>query len=359
MDDFDDLLAPSRRVLEDNPFADPFAKRSNSPDPWASPYANSSVNEFNQSTTPTANSYVPTPESYESSNEASITSPTSETDGPLDLVKETTEDDHNSDELPRSTPTSPGFRESIAPAFSEIATIRPTEPEELEPDARPSVESTRSATPVRKETNSPASPTPQHVTQPSRTDSHVVSPSASSSNSKSSNDFVSPLERDGLRGIDNSIAGLSIGGGALGGGWQSEQSAWGGQADDDSDDDKPIGQTLRSPEYNDNKLVCDDAFNTKCITYNTQSDAPPLTRTDSGIQPVFVISVEDPQKVGDPIRSFTMYTVHTRVRIYLSPIYNYLSLGSTDHIPLVPEIGLLCSSAVLGFPLVVRNAFCE
>lgn len=36
-------------------------------------------------------------------------------------------------------------------------------------------------------------------------------------------------------------------------------------------------------------------------------------RNDTGIQPVFIISVDDPQKVGDPIRSFTMYTVHTQV----------------------------------------------
>jgi sorting nexin-1/2 len=36
-------------------------------------------------------------------------------------------------------------------------------------------------------------------------------------------------------------------------------------------------------------------------------------RNDNSIQPVFTISVEDPQKVGDPIRSFTMYTVHTKV----------------------------------------------
>jgi hypothetical protein len=40
------------------------------------------------------------------------------------------------------------------------------------------------------------------------------------------------------------------------------------------------------------------------------------TKNDNGIQPVFIISVEDPQKVGDPIRSFTMYTVHTRVSLF-------------------------------------------
>ena len=35
-----------------------------------------------------------------------------------------------------------------------------------------------------------------------------------------------------------------------------------------------------------------------------------------------MITVDDPQKIGDPIRSFTMYTVHTRVRVacFLSPL---------------------------------------
>lgn len=40
-----------------------------------------------------------------------------------------------------------------------------------------------------------------------------------------------------------------------------------------------------------------------------------LQRNDAGLQPVFVISVDDPQKVGDPIRGYTMYTVHTRVSL--------------------------------------------
>lgn len=36
-------------------------------------------------------------------------------------------------------------------------------------------------------------------------------------------------------------------------------------------------------------------------------------RSEGPIPPLFVISVEDPQKVGDPIRAHTLYTVHTRV----------------------------------------------
>ncbi|KAI9063885.1 Vps5-domain-containing protein, partial [Trametes sanguinea] len=46
------------------------------------------------------------------------------------------------------------------------------------------------------------------------------------------------------------------------------------------------------------------------------SSAP--VKKDTGIQPVFVISVDDPQKVGDPIRPYTMYTVHTKTT---SPMY--------------------------------------
>ena len=38
----------------------------------------------------------------------------------------------------------------------------------------------------------------------------------------------------------------------------------------------------------------------------------PIEKKEAGIQPMFSISVEDPQKVGDPIRAFIMYTVHTK-----------------------------------------------
>ena len=57
MDGFDDLLAPSRDALE-NPFENPFAKRSSSPDPWSS-FGQSAVPSFGDdqpwgSTSPTA-----------------------------------------------------------------------------------------------------------------------------------------------------------------------------------------------------------------------------------------------------------------------------------------------------------------
>ena len=35
--------------------------------------------------------------------------------------------------------------------------------------------------------------------------------------------------------------------------------------------------------------------------------------SNTGLQPVFSMTVDDPQKVGSPIGAYTMYTVHTRV----------------------------------------------
>ncbi|KAG6854027.1 hypothetical protein C0991_011232 [Blastosporella zonata] len=299
MDGFDDLLAPSRSALEDNPFADPFSKRSNSPDPWASPFAASSGHD-------SINPYATSTSNYESNNFDEDTSFRESHKPPL-------EEDVEEDVETPSQSLSPGFRESV-PTFSETATIRPTEPEDIQPlvlppDEREPLRSS-SHSPITT-SSSPSSPV-HHVQELPRAGSHIITPSESSSSSKSSNDFVSPLERVTPPGLGQSMPGLSLGADALGGGWQSEQTAWGGepivpiasaalvQTEDDSDDDKPIGQTLKHAE---NKL---------------NVDAPPLKRDDSGLQPVFVISVDDPQKVGDPIRGYTMYTVHTRTT---SPLF--------------------------------------
>ncbi|GLB41935.1 putative vps5 C terminal like [Lyophyllum shimeji] len=300
---FDDLLAPSRSVLEDNPFADPFAKRSGSPDPWATPFAHSSADVFGHDTTPTADSFSTAANPYDTSSTASAETPVHESSkSPLEITEE-----HQDSHEPAQT-QSPGFRESIPAAFSEIATIRPTQPEEIQPPLVPSDETPRSATPVYTQAppESPSSLSERGKETP-RAGSPVVSPSVSSSASKSSNEVLSPVGRGAPLGIDGSMAGLSLGADALGGGWQSEQGAWGGapQPDDDSDDDKPIGQTMKSSRKSsaENKLP---------------PDVPPLKRHDSGLQPVFVITVDDPQKVGDPIRGYTMYTVHTRTT---SPLF--------------------------------------
>ena len=53
-----------------------------------------------------------------------------------------------------------------------------------------------------------------------------------------------------------------------------------------------------------------------------------------------MITVDDPQKVGDPIRSFTMYTVHTRVTLSLFNIIQPLKHLNelTDHFSSIPKI---------------------
>lgn len=239
MDGFDDLLAPSRSALEDNPFADPFAKRSGSPDPWASPFAVDSRNDsFTNSYATSVTHHEPNNFSSEE-NEESLKSP-------LENVEE---EKHDQSE-------SPGFRESI-PTFSETATIRHIQPEDLRPLGQPSDEPVRSSTPTSKHTTSNPSSPAKDIPQASQ---HVIAPSESLSSSKQSNDFVTPLERSTPLGFDQSMAGLSLGADVLGTGWQSEQTTWGGvpvtppapitpvQADDDSDDDTPIGQTLRNAE---------------------------------------------------------------------------------------------------------------
>lgn len=252
MDGFDDLLAPSRSVLESNPFADPFAKRSDSPDPWASfhqpsasGFQDSDTNTFgdDRSTTPTMDEPSHSADYNGFAETESIAN-----DDPLEAAALTS--DAQEVEAPRSPVvkpqevTSPGFRESIshspersespvrqpsppsAPVEAEPAPISPTSPISSEPAVR-----------IESPFVSPKNPT-------------FPSPPTSSSPPPSKQSFYNPLDQVGGLGIDRSFAGLSLGGEALGG-WQgssSSQNAWGSSSiapsedDDDDDDDKPILQ---------------------------------------------------------------------------------------------------------------------
>ncbi|KAJ7782017.1 Vps5 C terminal like-domain-containing protein [Mycena maculata] len=309
MDGFDDLLTPSQSSLEENPFADPFAKRSASPDPWTSPFArqeSTEVYQYHERTT------TPPPESPTVEDNTSL--------DPLDSAQ-ATEEEPEPLGGPLS-PRSPGFRESVPesdPTFSEIATIRPTEPEELQSSIP--IPDDESVTPARSETPTPVTPPPRLAESvPSLP---PVSPSR-----------WGPLEQPVHRSYPN----LALGGESSMGGWEGEQENWSNDrtpptrlpTEDDSDDDKPVLQTVRHPERSET-----------------------LKPTKDGLQPVFVISVDDPQKVGDPIRSFTMYTVHTRttsplfqksafsvLRRYSDFLWLYETLSSNNPgvvVPPVPE----------------------
>ena len=161
MDSFDDLLRPGRSVLDDNPFADPFSDRPNSPDPWAPAFPSSLTN-------------------------------------------------HSPSPLP-----SPRSQLSAAP------------------------------TPV------------------------TVSPSPSSA-SRPSDEFVSTLDHTApINDPDHSIAGLSLPEDSEDGGWQTDQKPWFGNLNDDSDDDKPIGQTLKLPEHK-SVSVWVDAKGIRLTNYSIQ-----------------------------------------------------------------------------------------
>jgi len=167
MDSFDDLLTSSRNALEDNPFSDPFAKRPDSPDPWASPFAQPDVygsssvqSEADDRSEPDTDVRTEAESTHSEpppdSESKEPTAPETDKPDPLDaaIVNADDEDDSEDNEplgrrLPISspdtqTPTTPGFRDMSAttsspsePPFSEIATIRPTEPEETIPETEP------------------------------------------------------------------------------------------------------------------------------------------------------------------------------------------------------------------------------
>jgi sorting nexin-1/2 len=284
MDSFDDLL-------EANPFADPFAKRSNSPDPWASPFAagQGSSQSYEQPTITDSSSHEP-------SSHTSTTGDGAVIDDPLDSESLAHSEEGVISDI--GIVRSPGFKESFDvdnTSFSETATIRAAHSDIAEIP--------------------PAGEAEEHVTEGpgdgvSTSAFHTFDGLPPSSPSTSDSHFTSPLQPSSPSTIERSIANLSLGGESNGGPWMTEHAKWSSESsslvappkspvdDDDSDDDKPIRQTLKSHMQQDGDRS-DDA-KAKQIT------------------PLFVITVDDPQKVGDPIRSYVMYTVHTRTT---SPLF--------------------------------------
>ncbi|KAI0666816.1 Vps5 C terminal like-domain-containing protein [Trametes maxima] len=346
MDSFDDLLAPSRDILA-NPFEDPFAKpRSDSPDPWAS-YGHD-VPSFNEeaaafgSTSPTTTRYDAFADtggfhdfrdSAAADDHHDTTPSQTHEEGapdPLDTAAfnaaeasaEAAEESKPVAAAQVTSPTTPGFRESIS---AEVEESPQPEERHIPPrDPTPPVEQPKKAsTPPLDSTttSSDTSPRPHGHAPGSSTASLASSHTAPA---KAEPIAYNPLDQPRST-FERSIAGLSIGGEALGGwqdsgGWHSSQSTFGVAAapshvsrersvsDDDDDDDRPIAQTIAARVASRERE--------QAPTSVTGSSA--AVKRDNGIQPVFVISVDDPQRVGDPIRAYTMYTVHTKTT---SPMY--------------------------------------
>ncbi|KAH7921295.1 Vps5-domain-containing protein [Leucogyrophana mollusca] len=298
MDGFDDLLAPSRSVLEDNPFEDPFAKRSNSPDPWSSytqqpndPAPAQDDQDYYKSgfeQEPEPRSTTPT-ESYATGSRGH--SDQSSAVDPLDAAANTADEEETTAPSDAVTPRTPGFTVFNSSADDHIKTISEPEPDSPASDLR---------------TPSPPPPAPAP---------RLSSPEPASQSHSPERTVVSPLEHRPPASIDHAFASLALGGESQGGwqgGWSNDTPSSIVQPapqnnDDDDDDDTPIGQSSK--------------FKSISRMGSPQPSAPspvPAPRTDNSLQPLFVISVDDPQRVGDPIRAFTMYTVHTRTS---SPLF--------------------------------------
>ena len=344
MDEFDDLLAPSKRALEDNPFENPFAQhRSGSPDPWASFTSQLEHNPFSSSEpTTAAPAFEPEPHSPVS---------TTLTD-PLDSAVTAEPEEHVPS--PPRTPTqftASGFKENIVEEEHQ-PTLDPVPKPTPEPEAKPTPEPELAApqpgperTPVQEAT--PLPPTTEPASPPSSKGFVAFAPTHSPRESeafpKPIASVISPLDHPGLGGgFGDTFPSLSsLGGDSLGGGWESQSSSVfvNGTSvqtsrepslpdDDDEEDNRPVAQSPllkvkekeREAANNVRGLAVSIPPSPKSLRLtHAQALKNPSLDKNTGLQPVFSITVDDPQKVGSPIGAYTMYTVHTRV----SPSFHF------------------------------------
>ncbi|KAI0705214.1 Vps5 C terminal like-domain-containing protein [Cytidiella melzeri] len=325
MDNFDDLLAPSRAALEQNPFADPFGKRSESPDPWSS-YAHGSSSHMPdeasafadvRSATPTAVSSgfggVPVAgfDGFEES-----TSP-SESHRAEELEEDVPEPSTPTDSrIKTTTPRSPGFRESIPTSIEETIASPVSE---RKPSPPPIVSPPVSTAPSSATPSPPLSPVEPPTQASVFNDTARRAPSSFTSSLPpptitAQQPFFSPLDQP--QSIGHSFASLALGG-ETHNEWQGSQSVFVTPTkpqsslddDEDDDDDKPILQA---------RMSLSDRGQGASVPSSPPANKP-TPNSRNGIAPVFSITVDDPQRVGDPIRGYTMYTVHTKTT---SPLYS-------------------------------------
>lgn len=296
MDGFDDLLAPSRQALDANPFENPFTKRSDSPDPWASYNHDVSASAFAShdihTDDPTFSGFGSSSSAFDDTHHSqsafAAPAPTSpgfqpwgDVQGSSSIISPISPQHEHEPEPEPKTPSvtsppesvlrSPGFKESIPDSIEEIATT-PTKathdepPLTLKPDTPPPATKHVPAPLVPSSptsTESPVSPTIPATAPATVGHGHTPSlsrPSASSTSPSVHPAYFSPLDQPHTAAVDRTFSGLSLGGETFGG-WQGSQSAFVGtttfdqkhasvdeEEEDDDDDDKPILQSANIDE---------------------------------------------------------------------------------------------------------------
>jgi sorting nexin-1/2 len=358
MSGFDDLLKQSSRALEENPFEDPFARpRASSPDPWStythqSTALDSPAFEYDTSGFGGVSTTTQALESHDDSVSPSaveshaFVAPTIPSD-PLDSANLPADDETEHTTKPTTSPRFSSFIERIGrvppsipsqPSADSSESVPEPEPPRTAHPTLPSITSAPTSPPVQpsspvtpssavpadsvEHTDPPSPSPPSSARLPRRQEAphpsiHVPIDSSSSTESDSHRVISSPLDQPPV----TAFASLALGGESFNG-WDGAQSAFVNHAsipssvqeedDDDDDDDKPLRPRPVSTSFY--YSLC--GSNSQTFLLQTT----PAEKKETGLQPVFAITVEDPQRVGDPIRAFIMYTVHTKacsVRIRL------------------------------------------
>ena len=274
MDGFDDLLAPSKRALEDNPFENPFAQhRSSSPDPWASFTSQLEHNPFSssESTTP-APAFEPEPPSPVSAittdplDSAIATEPEVHAPSPPRTPTQFTASGSREDVVEEESqpPTDPVSESTPEPETKSTSGLEPAAPQP-EPERTPVQETT-----TLPQTTEPASP-PSSKGFVAFFPAH--SPRESEAFPKPTPSVISPLDHPGLGGgFGDTFPNVSpFEDDALGGGWESRSSSlFVNEAsvdasrepsipdDDDDEDNRPVAQSplLKTKEKEAANYVC-------------------------------------------------------------------------------------------------------
>ncbi|GJJ11414.1 hypothetical protein Clacol_005647 [Clathrus columnatus] len=344
---FDDLLNSSHsNPILDNPFEDPFA-RPRSPDPWSTyepPVTTATGFEYEElAQTPatvteqqTASNFYETPSSHPNSP------PKSPEVEPLNIhSQEETDSELLSGNLPSQQDTHSSQHPSpvispIIPTPNSVTHTLPTSGDSEGPSfnsVSPTADSSNETQTVSTPISEQLPPIPQQ--EPTSPISSRVQSSEVNLSSPPPSGVVSPLDDSytndhGYRSFSASentewLNGPNLrysGGDAWNSGWgtHAATSSLDGSGngvlptsnDEDDDDDVPIAHKKQA------LVAAAAAAASSALSEQKEPEEP------SGEPPLFIITVGDPQKVGDPVRPYITYTVHTRTT---SPLYRSSSFS--------------------------------